>query len=120
MTMEIITTARVVVPGFHRWPSAPPEVFFLKNTHRHLFHVSVSVLVTASNERPVEFFMLQHCILDTVRLEWGPTPIDFGDLSCEMIAEKIYHKLNLWPHEVDYVTVSEDGENSGTVRRVYG
>lgn len=44
--------------GFHRWDSAPEEVAFLRDLHRHIFNVKVTVEVS-HNDRDVEFFLLK-------------------------------------------------------------
>ena len=43
--------------GYHRWDDAPDCVAFLRNTHRHVFHVKVTVPVQ-HNDRAIEFFMM--------------------------------------------------------------
>ncbi|MFE9254269.1 hypothetical protein [Streptomyces sp. NPDC006879] len=69
------------LPGFHRWPEAPPERDFLASRHRHLFRVRVDVLV-AHDERDLEFFD----VADLIREWWGPGEHEFGPASCEAMA----------------------------------
>ena len=95
--------------AFHRWLDAPDDVSFLRQYHRHMFHVKVWVRVTHS-DRDVEFFQfkrkLELVIDDKLRDR------EF-DMSCEMIAETLLHSL---PESVA-AEVSEDGENGAIVMR---
>jgi 6-pyruvoyl-tetrahydropterin synthase len=98
--------------SFHKWGDAPIEVAFLRNLHRHEFHVKVAVSVTHS-DRDVEFITLKNDvdkIIQDLRCTW-----DEGQ-SCEMMAEAIYAKLPLY--KVFSIDVSEDGENGALI--VYG
>lgn len=101
-----VTTSFV---GFHYWSDAPDEVDFLRNVHRHVFHVKVCVEVTHC-DRQVEFFLLKkdvnkHC----QELFEGRT----FPYSCEMIAQSLVGLLN--QYKVLWVEVSEDGENGARV-----
>lgn len=44
--------------GFHKWETAPQEVSFLRDLHRHIFNVKVTLQVSHS-DRDVEFFLLK-------------------------------------------------------------
>ena len=95
--------------GCHRWPEAPSEVGFLKDLHRHEFHVKLSIKVT-HNDRDIEFIMLKRWLDDYIN-----TSIDFmpDTKSCEDMASKIIEGACLkWGDTRDMIcTVSEDGEN---------
>jgi len=100
--------------GFHFWKDAPKDVSFLRNLHRHLFHVSVVVKVDHLN-RDIEYFQLKRkAIKFTPKLQ----KILKKGASCEMIAcelsEYIY-RVTKSPYI--RVKVSEDGENSSIVER---
>lgn len=115
--------------GFHRYAAAPDEVAFLRQPHRHMFHVEVQIVVF-HDDRELEFIMVKRQLNDIVASVAARE--DAG--SCEQIAECILkalaHRLPFYigPEERDpnvhgiairyrqcQVTVSEDGENGAIV-----
>lgn len=99
--------------GFHKWPEAPDKVSFLRNKHRHVFHVRVGVNVTHSN-RDVEFFLLQEA-LNIAAQSYVVSVMEIKEtLSCEQIAQLFADTLSK-QCSVCSVTVSEDGENGATL-----
>ena len=100
--------------GFHFWKDAPKDVSFLRNLHRHLFHVSIVVKVDHL-DRSIEYFQLKRKAMKYIpklqkTLKKGA--------SCEMVA----HELSEYIYRVTKspyirVKVSEDGENSSIVER---
>ena len=106
--------------GYHRWDDAPECVAFLRNLHRHIFHVKVTVPVRHNN-RAIEFFMMKQLVNDFISREIVfQMPLDGNMDSCEMMAEKIatyihqYYKFK-W-NEIVTVEVSEDNENGAIIR----
>jgi hypothetical protein len=102
--------------ALHCWPEAPEEVAFLRNPHRHIFHVKVTV--QTAKDREVEFFMLQSEVYNSILNldKWGNTDsnqlgIYYIPLSCEKIAESIYKYLQKIGYYVLEVEVNEDNEN---------
>jgi len=94
--------------AYHRWKDAPHEVAFLRNWHRHLFHVKVSLRVS-HNQRELEFFMMQHSLILFVRRTFEEKKFE---LSCEDIAQQIAEFFVQYGEGVlAEVEVSEDGEN---------
>lgn len=103
--------------GYHRWSSAPKEVSFLQNLHRHVFHVKVRIEQFHA-ERDVEYLMFQRALNEYVRAH------RFAETaSCETMAEEILTWVTLtYGTGENYlrsrrcaVTVSEDGENGAVV-----
>jgi hypothetical protein len=95
--------------AFHRWKDAPDEVAFLRDRHRHLFHVRVEWSVSHA-EREREFFIEQKKAQQAVeRLRLEP---DAEEWSCETWAARIMEETGAWS-----VEVSEDGENGSRVQR---
>ena len=91
--------------SFHCWPTAPVEVSFLQNPHRHVFHVVCRFDVVHA-DRDLEFFIMQQKINNVI----GPLASDLSRIinwSCEKWAEEIAAQLP----NVCYVSVHEDGEN---------
>ena len=107
--VEVYCTLQV--EGTHEWPECPfDEVGYLRNTHRHVFHVKAYVPVT-HDDRDVEFIMLKHHIDEYLFNAYGEGDIcKFGSMSCEMIARELLDVFNLSCCEV-----SEDGENGAIV-----
>ena len=93
--------------AFHRWKDAPVEVAFLRDRHRHLFHVRVEWPVSHA-EREREFFIEQRAAqAAAARLRQEP---DSEEWSCETWATRIMEATG-----ASRVEVSEDGENGATV-----
>jgi hypothetical protein len=98
------------VPGFHFWPSAPDEVSYLNNLHRHLFLILVAWKVT-HNDRQVEF----HTAQSWIRTLYSE-PQNFGPKSCEMIAQDLNNELKSAGHPPPaWIEVWEDGESGARV-----
>lgn len=93
--------------GYHRWLEAPSAVIFLRDYHRHIFHVKLTVRVKHGN-RDVEFFILQRHLKDVILLMYGGKHFNH---SCEQIAEYISLQFTKQDYDVVSVEVSEDGEN---------
>lgn len=112
MQMTRYIKVQTAFEGVHCWPNAPEQVAFLRNPHRHMFHVS-AIMETFHNDREVEFIMVKHAIEDFLQdVEW---PIA---VSCEMMAEDIGNFLQqrYGDHRFVSVSVSEDNENGAIVQ----
>ena len=96
--------------AIHCWPEAPEPVAFLRNPHRHVFHVKINCPVN-HNDRDIEFIMEKRKLKRFCDFYYAGQ--DIGYTSCEMIAE---HILREFP-EVECVTVSEDNENGAFIWR---
>lgn len=101
---------RTQFTAFHRWKDAPDDVKFLRDWHRHVFHVKIAVEV-GHNDREVEFFQFkkkveQYC---RIRLE-----NQCFEKSCEMIAEELLNEFS-----AAFCEVSEDGENGAFLLTTY-
>lgn len=104
---------RFRIPGFHRWPDAPPPRAYLRARHRHLFHVELE-LELFGDDRDVEF----HDLLDVARTAWGPRDQDHGSASCEMLAQRLGDLIaDQYPGRTNIVCVFEDGECGARVLR---
>lgn len=116
MKTEVWVTLQV--EGTHSWPKCPfEEVAFLRDTHRHIFHIKAYKEVTHT-DRDVEFIMLKREILDYLHFEYTQchdgaetrTVHTFGPKSCEMIATELIEEF-----ELSRCSVSEDLENGAIV-----
>lgn len=111
ITTEVYCTLQV--EGLHHWPNCHiAEVSYLKDLHRHVFHIKAHKQVTHS-DRDVEFIELKHKINYYLKQEYwdgNQRLMHFGAQSCEMLAKELITKFNLSKCEV-----SEDGENGAIV-----
>ena len=101
------------IEGTHNWKDCPfPEVAYLRDDHRHVFHFKAFVDVEHS-DRDVEFIMLKHEIEQYLTSKYYDETLrmcKFGSMSCEMLAIELIEKFDLCECEV-----SEDGENGSIV-----
>jgi Fe-S cluster assembly scaffold protein SufB len=99
--------------GFHWYEDAPEQVAFLKLRHRHLFKWD-AVIEVFHHDRELEFFMVKHVIKNEI-CQYVNMLDNLG--SCESQANRILDGLiaHYSQDRVYQVTVSEDGENGGTV-----
>ena len=106
---------RLQLEGLHFWPGATelPEVAYLANPHRHVFHVSGTHAVT-HDDRDVEFIMVQHQVREAFKQFWDDDLLlyNFGKMSCEAIGSWL---MTLFPFTS--IEVSEDGENGARLTR---
>jgi len=95
--------------ALHHWPSAPDVASFLRQLHRHLFHVKVYCKVEGT-DREIEFLAFKHRLNAFLKTNFEGTS---STASCEDFAMTILG----WFPEAHIVEVSEDGENGATVER---
>ncbi len=91
-------------PGFHYWKDAPEEYAYLRNVHRHMFHVRAEMEVTHDN-RNIEFIDLKEKVNDFINLNYMNKEFPF---SCEQIASTLAGTFGF-----DRVEILEDNENGG-------
>lgn len=98
----------------HAWPEAPPGVGYLRNEHRHEFHVQVRLPVNHV-DRDVEFLTFKKELEDYIAEVFERK--NLGRTSCETIAEQIASRfIHYRPVEVE---VWEDGENGAILELDY-
>lgn len=108
---------RFLQEGFHCWPDAPDGLAYLRARHRHLFHIEVRIRAPIDGKRSVEFHsLIEHCrtVLRDCSTRRGPH-YDFGDMSCEQIADTMAQRISRVYGEVVGVSVCEDGEAGALV-----
>lgn len=110
--------------GIHYYPQAPDEVKYLRQPHRHIFHIESEIEVF-HDDRELEFIMVKHRIDEFFDLY-----SELKSMSCEMIANKLQrHLKTMYPLPAEYkingrdtrivnVKVFEDGENGVYVKEV--
>ena len=115
--MRTFVFAKTRFEGLHCWSSILDnvEAQYLKNLHRHLFHIKVVINVFTALDREIEIIDLKHRIdlfLETVfpnKINGLP---DMGTTSCELLCHILYDHFG-----AEKVVVSEDGENGAIVSR---
>jgi len=105
------------VEGHHRWKDAPDDVFFLRDEHRHLFRIKIGMKVN-HNDRDKEIFLMQQLYKEYLKVKYevcvGEYKYhDFGNMSCEAIAEEII-KLD---NSICWVEVLEDNLGGAKIER---
>jgi hypothetical protein len=109
MKTNVIVT--LPVEGLHNWPDAKkvfPEVGFLSDLHRHIFHITLKKQVF-HDDRDIEFIMFKRDVESYLREKYYRDDYRchmFGSKSCEMIAKELLEKF-----DCVYVSVWEDNEN---------
>ena len=101
---------RIDVDGFHFWKSAPDQLDFLRNKHRHVFVITAKIPVT-HDDRQLEIIQTQHNIQNYLYKKYG-NPCQFQNMSCEQIAFELANEFN-----AKAVTVLEDGFGGATYER---
>ena len=109
--MKTTITIRLQVEGVHRWAKCPHEdVKFLRDFHRHIFHVECEKQVF-HDDRDVEFIRFKREVLKYLLDKYDDGEcLKFNDMSCEMIAKELVLKYDLIK-----CSVFEDNENGATV-----
>jgi len=115
LTTYIVVSTSFV--GLHAWNDCDiEEVGFLRNLHRHIFHVTVKWKVKGDN-RELEFFVCKERVDLFIHSRWPYVQEAgygrfLGGRSCEMIAKEIMEGVN-----ADFVSVFEDNENGAEVQK---
>lgn len=108
MSIKKTIVVSLQVEWLHKWEWCHiKEVSFLKNSHRHIFWIKAYKEV-CHNDRDVEIIMFKRKIIQFLNSKYykKANTLDFGNMSCEMIAEKLIRMFDLTCCEV-----LEDNEN---------
>jgi len=93
----------------HCWKDCDiEEVSFLKNPHRHIFYICCKKIVE-HKDRAIEIIQFKRQIEKYLQDTYHK---DFGNMSCEMIAEQL-----MIDFELSYCSVLEDNENGAEIGR---
>ena len=96
--------------GTHSYKTAPEEVAFLRNEHRHLFKVEVAIEVF-HNDRDIEFIMFRDFVYRQVS-----AILDGHNMSCEGYSDMLFGEIRKqYPNRDIRISFSEDGENGSKV-----
>lgn len=101
------------VEFIHRYISAPEEVAFLREYHRHEAHIETEIEVY-HDDRELEFILVKDYIDSLLEHE---IDMRYVDKSCEMVAKEIIAKLiQRYGDRGITCKVFEDDENGAVVR----
>lgn len=98
----LLIVCNLNVEGFHYWDTAPKDYDYLKFRHRHIFEIEAQIKVQHEN-RQIEINDQRKKIIEYLNNKYGD-PCEFGNMSCEAIAQDIANKFNCYQ-----VKVLEDG-----------
>lgn len=79
------------IEGFHCWSHAPDgPLSYLRDRHRHVFEIRIRFQVQDS-DREIEINQQQQELKQYLLANYAPdnSVCEFGDLSCEQIAEEL-------------------------------
>jgi hypothetical protein len=116
--LKYTVIVKLAVDGMHNFPLAAelfPEVSFLADRHRHMFHFTVSKQVFHT-DRDIEFIMLKRDILNYLYDQYSDNymrTLEFGSKSCEQLAEEVLNRF-----DCEWVEVWEDNENGARVEKI--
>lgn len=108
--MKTSVIVNTTFEGNHCYIDAPEEVCYLRNLHRHIFHVNLEIEVF-HDDRELEFIMVRHRVDEFLR------NVELSiEMSCEQIAKLlVQHLIDLYGERCIACQVLEDGENGGKV-----
>ena len=121
--MQTTIYCKTKFEGVHCYPEAPDEVAYLRQPHRHMFHVEVEIDVFSS-DRELEFIMLKHKVDAWLRKHFNSLGVwEMETLSCEQVAMQLLIYLNSLYNtnrgeerqRQIIVSVDEDDENGAIV-----
>ena len=106
--MRTQVVVRTRFSAIHHWPECPiEEVSYLRESHRHEFHVEMKFNVRHS-DRDIEFIVMKNRVDEYLQEHFEARHI--GRVSCEDIAGILLSKF-----KAASVAVFEDGENGAIV-----
>jgi len=103
----MLSVVRTQFEAWHHWADAPEEQKYLRDSHRHIFHVEMAV-VQSHNDRDVEYHALKLNLDTMLGMRYQR---HLYERSCEMVAEEVADWGKVHGYDVAYVKIFEDGEN---------
>lgn len=109
--MKTYIIVNLEIEGLHSWPEAKdifPDVAYLSNLHRHIFHIECVKKVTHDN-RDIEIIRFKRKIKDYLFDKYFDHEFrccNFKNQSCEMIGKELFNNFIL-----NSCKILEDGEN---------
>lgn len=108
-----LVVVKLNIEGTHRWMGCNMKnVLYLINEHRHVFFITAKKRV-AHNDREIECITFKHELQSYLLKRYGVDNVcNFGEMSCEMIAEELLQTFDL-----DACEVLEDNENGAEITK---
>lgn len=103
----MLAVVRTQFEAWHYWPDAPDEQKYLRDSHRHIFHVEVAA-VQSHNNRDVEYHDMKRKLDRMLGMRYQR---HLYEKSCEMVAQEVAEWGKVHGYEVAYVKIFEDNEN---------
>lgn len=104
--------AKLRFTALHNWPGAPDSHAYLRQPHRHEFHVQVGAKVH-HHDRDIEFIDMKEKVSAFCQARFEGRTLE--GVSCEMIANDILDHFDF----LTFCKVEEDGENGAVIHRTY-
>lgn len=101
------------IEGMHHWKDAPEHLRYLRNEHRHVFHIECYHEVEGY-DRQIEIIETQQKIKQYLEAKYHYKENGmciFGNRSCEQIAQELVQRFNCYA-----VEVTEDGYGGAYVQ----
>lgn len=113
---------KVPLIGFHCWPEAPDHLSYLRAAHRHVFNITVAIVVDG-DDRTIEFHEFADKLSMLADTAWSlRSPLNAVPWSCEEIANRLYEDITkdaatfkLGTSVIVSITVQEDNEHAAEV-----
>ncbi len=102
--------------GSHCWPDAPNQYADLRSKHGHIFHFEAQIPITTS--RQLEFLEIRRILMMVIVNSYGLEPCNFGDMSCEDLANVVIAYISHLYNCGAIVRVFEDAFVGAEVRRL--
>lgn len=103
---------RLQIEGVHQWKDCDiDEVKFLCAQHRHIFYIEAKKNVSHL-DRDIEIIQFKRRVQEYLVGKYASKGLccDFGNMSCEMIAQELIERFGLC-----YCAVLEDDENGAEI-----
>lgn len=107
--MKTSIVVSLQIEGWHCWPGAPEQHKYLRDRHRHVFHIRLAAPVR-HDDRDIEFIEYKRCVARYLDRRYPDG--ELHAMSCEALATELVRYF-----EADWCEVLEDGENGAIVHR---
>jgi hypothetical protein len=118
MNIKTTVIVKLQVEGAHYFAKAKelfPEVGFLADRHRHIFHIKACMEVF-HDDRDIEFILFKRGVIDYLHSNYHSITsgmLEFDNMSCEAIARELRDYFHC-----EWVEVWEDDENGARVEKI--
>jgi len=112
MNELIFAKVSTTFEDLHQYKKAPEEVAFLRNLHRHIFHVTIYIQ-QFHDDRDIEFIMFKRWLDKAIQRKIVKMN---SAKSCEMMARELNKLIKRkYGKRKIRIEISEDGENGAYI-----